>query len=160
MRLAATATAERLIPVNHPGVFIRLGRRNKEPLTLPDRSTAFDLSGPKALNRGPYIMNTVTGYRSGKPVPLIAAEQELILVVAIPNHQHKMARSRLHIKNLGNNPVVAANIEEFAITIPANINSDFFPLPHTWSLEFQARAHTGEMPTQILCGRHKLLQSS
>src|SRR2546422_4954543 len=35
MRLAATATAERLIPVNHPSVFMHLGRRNKEPLSLP-----------------------------------------------------------------------------------------------------------------------------
>jgi hypothetical protein len=25
-------------------------------------------------------------------------------------------------------------------------------------LNFQTRAHAGEMPTQIVCGRHKLLQ--
>ena len=87
----------------------------------------------------------------------IAPKQELILLVAVPNHQHKMARSRPHIKNLGNNPVLTANVEEFAITIPANINSDFFSLPHAWFLDFQARAHTGEMPTQILRGRHILL---
>jgi hypothetical protein len=90
-------------------------------------------------------------------VTLITAEQELILVVAVPNHQHKMVRSRPHIKNLGNNPVLTANIEKFAITISAHINSDFFSLPHTWSLDSQARAHAGEMPTQILCGRHILL---
>ncbi len=152
MRLAATATAERLIPVNHPSVFMHVGRRNKEPLSLPDRFAAFDLSGAKTRDRGPYIVNTVTGRRSGEPVTLITAEQELILLVAVPNHQHKMARSRPHIKNLGNNPVLTANIEEFAITIPAHINSDFFSLPRTWSLDFQARAHAGEMPTQILCG--------
>src|SRR6266481_8884261 len=94
MRLAATATAERLIPVNHPSVFMHLGRRNKEPLSLPDRFAAFDLRGAKTRDRGPYIVNTVTRHRSGEPVTLITAEQEFILVVAVTNHQHKMARSR------------------------------------------------------------------
>jgi hypothetical protein len=102
-------------------------------------------------------VNAVTRRRSREPVTLIAPKQELILIGAVPNHQHKMARGRPHIKNLGNNPVMTANIEKFAITIPAHINSDFFSLPHTSSLDFQARAHAGEMPTQILCGGHILL---
>src|SRR6266851_660947 len=107
-----------------------------------DTLTAVDLRGSKTRDRGPYIVNTITRHRSGEPVTLITAEQELILVVTVPNHQHKMARSRPHIKNLGNNPVLTANVEKFAITIPAHINSDFFSLPRTWSLDFQARAHT------------------
>jgi hypothetical protein len=118
MRLAATATAERLIPMNHPGVFMHLGRRNREPLSLPDRLAAFHLRGAKTRDRGPYIVNTVTRHRGGEPVTLITAEQELILVVAVTNDQYKMARSRPHIKNLGNNPVLTANIEKFAIAIP------------------------------------------
>jgi hypothetical protein len=158
MRLAAAATAERLIPKNRVGVFLLAGRRNEEPLTLPDRTAAFRLGGAKTLNRGPHIVNTVTGHRGGEPVTLIMAEQELILVCAVPNHQHQMARIRPYIKNLGDNPVLTANIEEFAITIPAHINSDFFSLPHTRTLDFQACAHAGEMPTQRLCSRHKLLQ--
>jgi hypothetical protein len=136
---------------------MHFGRRNEEPLTLPDCVPAFDLGGAKTRNRCPYIVNAVTGHRSGEPVTLITAEQELILVIAIPNHQHKMARSRPHIRNLGNSPVPTANPDKLAITIPARINSDFFSLPHTWFLDFQARAHAGEMPTQILSGRHKLL---
>jgi hypothetical protein len=90
-------------------------------------------------------MNTVTGHRSGGPVTLITSEQELILVVAVPNHQHKMVRSRPHIKNFWNNPVLTANIEKLAVTIPAYINSDLFSLPHAWSLGF-----SGARP----CGRN------
>src|SRR2546430_17026044 len=65
-----------------------------------------------------------------------------------------MVKSRLHIKKLGNNPNLTANVEEFAIAVPANINSGFFPLPRARPLDFQPRAHAGEMPTQRLCGRH------
>src|SRR5271157_92378 len=158
MRLAATATAERLVPMDYPGYFMCLGRGNKEPLALPDRVPALDLSRAKTRNRGPYIVNAVTGRRGGKPVTLVAAEQELILVAAGPYHQHKMARGRLHIQNLGSHPVLTANVEKLAIAVPANVNSDSFSLPHTRPLHFQARAHTGEMPAQILfCGRHILL---
>src|ERR1035438_721529 len=157
MRLAATATAERLIPINHQGVFKHLGCRNKEPLPLPDRLAAFHLCGSKTFDRGPFIVNTVTRHRSGEPVTLITPEQELILVVALTNHQYKMARSRPHIKNLGNNPILTANIEKLAITIPAHIDSDFFSLPRARCLNLKPRAHAGEMPAQILCGRHILL---
>ena len=59
----------------------------------------------------------------------IMAEQELILVATVPNHQNKMARSRPHIKNLGDNPVLTANIEKFARAVPAHIDSDFLALP-------------------------------
>src|SRR5260370_10618159 len=93
IRLAPTATAERLIPVNHPSVFMHLGRRNKEPLSLPDRFAAFDLREAKTRDPGPYIVSTVTRHRTGEPVTLITAGQELILVSAVPNHQRKMASS-------------------------------------------------------------------
>jgi hypothetical protein len=102
-------------------------------------------------------VNTVTGHRGGEPVTFITAKQELILGAAVPHHQHKMARSRPDIQNLGNNPVLTANIEEFAIAIPANINSDLLSLPRTRPLNFHPCAHAGEVPTQILCGRHMLL---
>jgi hypothetical protein len=92
---------------------------------------AFDLCGARTRNRSPYIVNTVTGHPSGGPVTLITSEQEFILVGAVAIHQRKMAQSRPHIKNLGNDPVLTANIEKFAVTIPAHINSDFFSLPRT-----------------------------
>jgi len=44
-----------------------------------------------------------------------------------------MARGRLHIENFGHQPVLTANVEEFAIAIPANIDSDLFPLPRARS---------------------------
>ena len=82
MRLTANPAAERLIPISHPGVFMRLGSRNEEPLTLPDRLAAFDLTRAKTRYGGPYIVNTVTWHSSCEPVALITAEQELILVDA------------------------------------------------------------------------------
>jgi hypothetical protein len=69
-------------------------------------------------------MNTVTRHCSGEPVMFSTSKQELILVVAVPNQQHKMVRSRPHIKNLGNNPVLTANIEKLAITISARMVRD------------------------------------
>jgi hypothetical protein len=95
----------------------------------------------------------VTGHGCHEPVTLVMAKQELVLGLAIANHQNKMARRRYDLKNLGFNPVLTANIKKLAITVPANIDSDFLPQPGVGSLYFQARAHTGEMPTQYLC-RH------
>src|SRR5438552_1027508 len=120
MRLAAGAAAERFIPMNHPGETLRLGRRNEEPLTLPDRTPVFDLGRPKTCDRAPYVVNTVTRHRRGEPVTFIVAKQELVLGVAVPHHQYQMAQFRPHVENFGNTPVLTTNIEEFAVTIPAH----------------------------------------
>src|SRR5438445_9744497 len=91
VRLTATATAERFIPMNHPSVFTDLGCRNKKPLSLPDGFAASHFRGAKTRDRGPYIVNAVAWHRGSEPVALVMPEQELILVAAIPNHQHEMA---------------------------------------------------------------------
>jgi hypothetical protein len=100
---------------------------------LTDCVSPLELSGTKALNRSPYIANIVTGDRGGEPVTLIMAKQELILSASIADHQNQMARVRLHIENFGHQPVLTANIEEFAIAVPANIDSDLFLLPRARS---------------------------
>lgn len=80
--------------MNNGLLLIYWRRRNEEPLTLPDRLSARDLNGSKAVNGGPYIANTVPRYRSGKPVAFVVSEQEFVLVLAVPNHQQKMAAGR------------------------------------------------------------------
>jgi hypothetical protein len=157
VRLAAAATAERLATVNHAGEFFYASRRNEKPLTLPDRVLAVGLRGPKTLDRGLYIVNTVTGHRSGEPVTFIAAKQELVLGTAVANHQHKMVHDRLDIQNLGDKPLLTANIEKLAVIIPAHINSALFSWQAWRPKQLETRAHAGEMPAQILCGRHILL---
>jgi hypothetical protein len=143
--------------MNHAGVLTNAARGNKKPLTLTDSRFAFDLGGPKTLNGGSHIANTVARYRSSEPVTFIAAKQELVLVASIPNHQHQMARGWLYIKNFGDKPIHTADIEELAAAVPANIDPHFLPLPRARSLKLDSGAHAREMPTQILHSRHTFL---
>src|SRR6185503_15248703 len=81
-------------------------------------------------------------------------KQELVSGVSVPNHQHQMPGRRLHIENLGHNTFPASNVEEFASTVPANVNPDLQPRPRAEFLNSNTRAHAGEVPTQELLGRH------
>ena len=147
MRLASTAAAERLIPVDH-GVFVAdTALRNEKPLTLPDRFAAFDLLWPKTRNCSPHIVDAIAGHCSSKPVALIPPKQELVSGVSVPNHQNKMAGRGLHVENLGCNGFSTSNIEEFASTVPANINSDLQPRPNA---EFLTRTRA---PIREKCRR-------
>jgi hypothetical protein len=63
------------------------------------------------------------------PVTLITAKQELILVVAVPNHRRTMPRSRPQIKNIEEQS--RPDIEH------RKIRHHDFSLPHTWSFYSQ-----------------------
>lgn len=157
VRFASGAPAERLIPKDH-GILLRYAAlRNKKPLTLTDGASAFNLAGSKIRNCSPYIANTVTGHRGGKPVTFIAAKQELVLEIAVSNHQDQMARSPLNIKDLWNEAFETAKIEELAAPVPANVNTHFHGLPWPRLLKFHPGTDPREVPTQILCARHRLL---
>jgi hypothetical protein len=99
-------------------------------------------------------VNTITGHCGCEPVTFIVAKQELVLEFSVSNHQYQMARSRLNIKNLWNDVVDTADIEELAAPVPANINTHFHGLPSTRFLNLQPRTDPGEVPTQKLLGRH------
>jgi hypothetical protein len=84
----------------------------------------------------------------------IAPKQELVLFASFANHQHQVMRTRLHVENLDGHLVFTPDDEYFAGTVPAYINCDLRPLPGAGSAHSNARTHTGEVPTQVLLGRH------
>ncbi|MBX9602522.1 MAG: hypothetical protein K2X35_16060 [Bryobacteraceae bacterium] len=127
--------------------------RDEEPLALPYRATIPGPDGPETIDGCTDIVHVVAGYGGGKPMPLIPSKQELVLCGSIANHQHQMPMLRLHIKNLRKNSWLTSDVEELAAAIPADIDSDLRPLPLICLDHTQTRAHSGEVPTQILC-RH------
>src|SRR5215471_3298311 len=131
MRLTAATAGERFIPVNHCALIADGARRNEKPLTLANRASALNLRRPKTCNRGSYIVNPVTWNSGGKPVAFIAAKQELVLEVAVTNHQYEMARSRPNIQDLWNDTFETADVEELAAPVPANVNTHLHGLPCT-----------------------------
>jgi hypothetical protein len=154
VRLAATSPAKRLVAQDHGVFVIHAGFRNKEPLALPDRLASLYLCRTQAGNCGSHIANTITRHSCSKPVAFIAPKQELMLFSSVSNHQHQVMRPRLHVDNFDCNPFFTPDDEHFAGTVPAYIDCNLRPLPEARSAHNDARTHTGEVPTQILLGRH------
>ncbi len=84
----------------------------------------------------------------------IAPKQELVLFTSVSSHQHQVMRTRLHVENFDCNLFLTPDDEHFSGTVPAYINCNLRPLPEARRAHNNARAHAGEVPTQILLGRH------
>jgi hypothetical protein len=159
VRFAAAPAAQGLVAVDYNvrGKF-ETAHRNEEPLALADRLRTPGYRRAQAFDRGANVADGLAGNRRGEPVALVMSEQELVLRLAVADHQYEMALARGDVYNFGNNPVMTANIKEFAIVIGADIDPDFLALTVARAFEFEARAHAGEMPAQKICGRHKTPQ--
>jgi len=77
-----------------------------------------------------------------------------VLVASFANHQHQVMRLRLHVENFDRNFFLTPDDEHFAGTVPAYLDCNLRPLPEARSAHNYARTHAGEVPTQILLGRH------
>ena len=154
MRLASGAARERLVAMDHSAPIRNAAIGNEEPLTLPDCSTAFGLNRPQTIDCGTHVMHVIARYCRREPVTIVAAKQVFVLRTVITHHQNHMVSIRLNVENFGSNSRFTTNIEELPGAVPANVNSDLRPMPPACFNQAQTRTHTGEVPTQVLLGRH------